>query len=77
MKLHAVLFIGLGIAASIAFAEIGFFTSLMLGIPLPAIGFHGLLIVMARGFIVSCVLTVVSVIVIGLMMKARDAYEGE
>ena len=77
MKLRAVLFIGLGIAAAIVLAEIGFFASLILGIPFPAIGFHGLLVVMARGFIVSCVLTVVSVIVIGLMMKARDVYEGE
>ncbi len=66
-----------GIAIALVLAEIGFFASLMLGIGLPDMNLHGILVLMCRGFMISCVFAIVGILVYGLLIQTRSKYEDD
>lgn len=77
VRIVATIWILVGVGAAIALFEVGFFTSLILRIPLPDITLRGIITIMARGCIVACVFTLAIVLLGGLVHKAFDYWIGD
>lgn len=73
----ALFWIGVGLAIAFALTEIGFFVSLWLGIWLPTIDLHGIIVLMCRGFMVVCVAGVALLLIGGLLHKGYSHWEDD
>lgn len=73
-RVAAAMYMGIGLAAAFMFFEIGFFASLWIGIWLPPMDWHGVVVLVSRGFIVCVIFALMLILAAGLIHKMAEPW---